>query len=111
MLVDAVDDEGLHFLYLSVPVLKTGLGVLIQVLLQSWTKRLRKRTLPSVLTSKQSNDHIFPAPLPPTQCCLVGHEQFHGNQHFPNQHCIGGGGEGEGTCRNSRGGIGNNCFW
>ena len=33
MLVDAVDDEGLQFLYLSVPVLKTGLGVLIQVLL------------------------------------------------------------------------------
>ena len=85
-------------------------------MLQSWTKRLRKRTLPSVFTSKQSVDNIFPAPLPPTQSCLVGHEQFPGNQHFPNQHCIGGGGgggggEGEATCRNSRGGIGNNCFW
>ena len=56
-------------------------------------KTVEKISLSSAFSSKQTNDHISPS-LPGPRLnvnCFVGHKQFLGNQHFPNQHCIGGG--------------------
>ena len=62
-----------------------------------WTKPTKKIGLPSAFTCRQANYQI-PLPLPLTQCCLLGHEQFPGKHHFPHQHCIRGMGGGRSNC-------------
>ena len=71
-----------------------------------WTKQLRKFSCSSS-TSKQANDHFLTPPPPPplTQCYFLGHKQFPGNQHFPNQHWIGGEGRRSNCGRIQKGGI------
>ena len=57
---------------------------------QSWMKLLWKLLFWTLsLVKKQTT--LFQNPLPPPiQWCFVGHEQFPGNEQFPNQHCRGG---------------------
>ena len=63
----------------------------------TWTKPIKKICLLSAFTCRQENYQI-PFPLPLTQCCLLGHEQFPGKHHFPHQHCIRGRGGGRSNC-------------
>ena len=56
----------------------------------TWTKPVKKFAFQArSLVDYVANYQIpLPLPLPPTQCCLLGHEQFPGKHHFPYQHCI-----------------------